>query len=319
MAEDIKAPEAPVVEKPEAPVDESIIENRRAEVEKKIITENETFPEPELVSETPEFKEESKVEESLDPIKKIKDSVQKRIDKVVAQKKSIQEELDEARAEIERLKSNPKQPEVKTESKSDDKTPPTQAEVKAYIVKMRQEGNVEEEIAAIDYLAELKKNEALKNLEDKEIKSRNESESAKAKDLAEWTDLQRDYVSTDESGKIDLTDDMTLSNQNGLLYKLALDYYNDKERHAERYNNPNTIQGFRRAVADAYRDIHQYHKTPKGTELIKEKKVNPRMALASPDADAPEETTQSSNNSLSDADKVREDIKNRKKNLYQKR
>ncbi len=311
MDEEKKVPEAPVVEvKPEAPADEPFIENRRAEIENLVITKNETVPEPEKIpEETPKIetlKEEDKVEDP-DPIAKIKQSVQKRIDKVVAQKKSVEEELSEAKAELERLKTGTKTPEPTTK----DDAPPTIEQIEAYIIKMREEGNVKEEIAATRYLIKVEKELAIKEVTEVQTKAQREAEAQKAKQLADWTMLSKDYETANQK------DDMNLANQNGLLYKTALALYNDKELHADFYNNPDVIQGFRRAVADAYREIHQQgllkNNSPKG-EIVTERK-NLRMTLAEPSASESEEpSTPSFANSLSDAEKVREEIRARNKN-----
>jgi len=313
MTDEIKAPEAPVVQ-PEAPADEPLIDNRRAEIEKLVIAENENVPEPAPVPETEKPKEEVKGEEpSEDPVERIKKSVQKRIDKVVAQKKSVEEELAETKAELERLKANPKV-EVPVEKKDD--TPPTPEQVEAYIAKMQEEGNHKEAAAAIRYLVKLEKEEALRVAKEEQERAQREAEAQKTRQLQDWTNLCRDYVVYDSTGNPDPKSDMSLQNQNGLLYKTALSLYNDKELHADFYNDSNVIQGFRRAVADAYRELHQQglvNKTPKGETVIPR---NPRQVLAEPTAEIVEDTPVNNSNSLSDADKVREEIKARNKNRF---
>lgn len=309
MEEMVKAPEAPVVE-PKAPADEPIIDNRRAQIEQLVIAENNTFPEPE-VPEVPEPKVEApKEEKAEDPIQKIKDSVQKRIDKVVAQKKSAEEELAEARAEIERLKS--KTPEATTPK---DNTPPTPEQVEAYIAKMQEEGNHKEAAAAIRYLVKLEKEVALKEVREEQTKVQQEEAAKKAKADAEMKALANDYVSYNDKGEPDAKSDLTLANKNGLLFKTAITLYNDMELHKQFYDDPNPVQGFRRAVADAFKEIHQQGliKTPKEVIIPR----NPREVLADPDAVVPEDTTPSNNsNFLSDAEKVREEIKARNKNRF---
>lgn len=317
MEEKEVVPEAPVAETPKATeVEESLIENRRASIEDLVITQNETFPEPEAPEapkdEKPKEKKEEKVEERAeDPLDRIKKSVQKRIDKVVAQKKSAEEELAEARAEIERLKS--RTPEVPSTPKDD--TPPTPEQVEAYIAKMQEEGNWKEAAAATRYLVKLEKEMALKEIRETETKAQKEAEAKKARTDAELKALANDYVVYDESGNPDPKNDMTLANKNGLLYKTAIGLYNDAELHKDFYNDENVVNGFRRAVADAYREIHQQNlikNTPKG-EIIPR---NPRQVLADPDAVAVEETQPNNSNSLSDAEKVREEIKFRNKNRF---
>jgi hypothetical protein len=307
--DEVKVPEVPVVSKPETPAEESLIENPRAAVENAVIAEGgQILPVPEAEEEVkPEPKvEEPKAEE--DPIKRIKDSVQKRIDKVVAQKKSVEEELAEAKAELERLKT--KTPETTPTTKDDE--PPTIEQIEAYIIKMREEGNVVEEVKATRYLIKVEKELAIKEVTEAQTKTQREAESQKAKQLADWTALSKDYETADPK------DEMNLSNQNGILYKTALALYNDKQLHADNYNNPDVIQGFRRAVADAYREIHQQGllKAPKG-EVAEKKSL--RAMLADPSTQMEEVETSSPTTTLSDADKVREEIKSRNKNRYIKR
>jgi hypothetical protein len=316
MADELKAPVVP-----KTTDDGLIFENRRAEIEKQVITENETIPELEVDSEEAakiELKqEEPKVEEPIqdDPVDRIKKSVQKRIDKVVAQKKSAEEELAEVRAENERLKANLKPAETQTPQNNE---PPTIEQIKAYIIQMSEEGKKREEVEAISYLIQREKEEAIKAVKEEQTKAQKESETQKATQLKEWTGLCEDYIVYAPDGKPDPKHELTLANQNGLLYKTALALYNDKELHAEHYNDPNVLHGFRRAVADAFKEIHLQGllKTPKG-EQITEPRRNPREILAEPEAEIAEETVQSTNSSsLSDAEKVREEIKNRKKNRF---
>lgn len=305
MTDEVKVPEVPVELTNETPV-ETAVDNPRAKLESQLI------PETEVVTEevkTPEVKAEEATE---DPIERIKKATQKRIDKLTAKSKSAEEELIELRAENERLKANPKE-EVKAEKDQvKDDAPPTVEQVEAYIVKMAEEGNKKEEVAAIRYLIKLEKESALKEIEDKNNKSVNLAEQEKSQQLRDWTDLAKDYEVFDADGKIDLASDMTLSNQKGLLYKLSLDNYNDKKKHADRYNNPNVIEGFRRAVADAYRQIKDYEgQTPREEKVVAPKRNN-KAILADPSADFEEDNTPTSN-SLSDAEKVRAEINARKK------
>ena len=310
--QEVKVTEAPEPEeKVEAPADEPLIDNRRAEVEKLVTASHLEISEGETSPKKAEEKKEEKPEE-LDPIEKIKKSVQKRIDKVVAQKKSVEEELAEAKAELARLKSF----ESKTPEKSD--APPTVEQVEAYIIKMREEGNTKEEVAAMRYLIKLEKDQALKEVREEQTKAQKAEEEAKARQLQDWTALQNDYVDYTSEGKPNPKSDLTLANQNGLLYKTALSLYNDKELHADYYNDPDIIQGFRRAVADAYREIHQQGlvQSPKGEALKQSLRIS-RDVLAEPGTELSDETPEAGTlKPLSDADKVREEIEARRKNRY---
>ena len=305
MVEETKVPVVPIVSKTTA--DESLIENPREAVEKAVILENDETPHPVPDEEEEPVKEEKKEVIEDDPLERIKKSVQKRINQVVAQKKSVEEQLIEAQAEIARLKSAP----IVADKK--DNAPPTVEQVEAYILKMAEEGNKKEEVAATRYLIKLEKEAAIKEVEERQNKARQEAESIKTKQLNDWINLSKDYVVYDSNGKVDPKHDLNLSNQSGLLYKTALALYQDKKLHADFYNDPDIIQGFRRAVSDAYREIHQQGLTPKEgvAEILKR---NPRIVLADPDAtDTEENQSQSAGANLSDAEKVREEIKQRNK------
>lgn len=319
--EEIKVPEVPVTEvltTPETKPTEPAILSRREEVEAQVAVEMEFTPDkaPEAEVKAPDVKTE---EEPIDQVERIKKATQKRIDKLTAKSKSAEEELVEARAEIERLKTNPKTPEVIV---SNDKAV-TPEQVEAYIAKMQEEGNHKEAAAAIRFLVKMEKETAIKEVQEVQKKAQTQTATETARQNADMKALANDYVVLDESGKPDIKADMTLANQNGVLFKLAMDYFNDKNRHAERYNDPNVVNGFRRATADAYRDIAEHNRlnrlTPKA-EMIEPKKVR-KEALADPDASANDETPASvtHSNPLSDAETAREEINNRKKNLQKRR
>lgn len=314
MEEEIKVSEAPAELTPEATGGESSADSRRAEIEKLVMESNDAPPEKteDLEAGKEPKAEEKPAEVEEDPVEKIKKSVQKRIDKVVAQKKSVEEELAETKAELERLKSGQKPQEVPK-----DDTPPTPEQVEAYIAQMQEEGKWKEAAAATRYLVKLEKEIALKEVESAQEKTRKESEAVSNRQLQEWAELQRDYEVYTAGGAIDSKHDLTIANQNGLLYKTALALYNDKELHARKYNDSNVIQGFRRAAADAFREIHNKGliKTPKGESQVPRTQ---RVALAEPGAEASEEISLPAQ-SLSGPDMVREEIKNREKNRYVRR
>lgn len=309
MTDEVKVPETPVETKVSA--DESLIDNPRAAVEKAVITFNET-PDTqveEVVEETPK-KEEVVEEPPVSEIDRIKQSVQKRINQVVAQKKSAEEQLAEAQAEIARLKASPKS-DTPTDKKDD---APTIEQVEAYIIKMAEEGNKKEEIAATRYLIKLEKEAAVKEVEERQQKTREEAQAKVTRENNALLDLAKDYVVYDDKGKPDLKSDLTLANQKGKLFEVAMSLYKDPELHALYYNDPDRAMGLRRAVADAYREIHQQgliKNTPK-VDSIETRRVT-RQVLADPDAVEAEEQAPANPNLLSDADKVREEIKSRNK------
>jgi hypothetical protein len=291
---------------------ESFIDKRRMEVERQAAPDpvaSEAVEDTPKTEEAPKKGELPKIEEEADPVARFKKNVQKRIDKEVAKRKTAEEELADARSELVKLRSSVPQKEV---SKPEDNTPPTPEQVEAYIAKMQEDGQWKEAAQATRYLIKLEKETAIKEVRDEQEKASTQAKAKSDKQLSDWINLQRDYVILDASGKPDLKSDLTLSNESGLLYQRALSFYKDKDLHAERYNDPDTIMGFRRAVSDAYREIHQQGLiTPKGESITAMR----RSPLAEPDAETSEDVTQS-NNSLSDADKVREEIKARRNNRF---
>jgi hypothetical protein len=317
MPEETKVTETP--ESPKVSADESLIENPREKVEQEVIAENERVPERPSDDEEAPSKPEDKTpepkqgqEEELSDIDKIKKSVQKRIDQVVAKQKSAEEKLAEAEAELARLRSVT--PADKPAPKDD--TPPTPEQVEAYILKMREEGNAKEEIAATRYLIKLEKEMAIKAVQDEQNKIRQEGEERLKRENHALLELAKDYVILDDKGNVDMKHDLTLANQKGKLFEVAMALYNDPELHKLYYADPDRANGLRRATADAYREIHQQKlvKTPKENS-IESVVRSPRVALADPDSTDTDEAPQqsSTSNLLSDAEKVREEIKQRAK------
>lgn len=304
MPDEIKVAEVPAVETPETP-EKSIIDNPRAAIEQAVITENETVP------GTSEVVEEKKAEEEpISEVDRIKAAVQKRIDKVVAKQKSAEEELAEAKAEIARLRSNPEP--AKTPVQKDDASSPTPEQVEAYILKMREEGNAKEEIAATRYLIKLEKDLAIKAVQDEQTKKTQEAEARATRENSALLDLAKDYIVYDAKGQVDMKNDLTLANQKGKLFETAMALYNDPELHRIYYNDPDRAMGLRRAVQDANRELHAQGliKTPKD-DGIETRRV-PRQ-LADPSSVEMDDTPPPSSNLLSDADKVREEILSRQK------
>ena len=310
MIEETKVPVAP--EKSEATADESFIDNPRAAIENLVIAENNNVPETSQEEPTDskpkdESSEPKQESETISEVDRIKQAVQKRIDKVVAKQKSAEEQLAEAQAEIARLKSA--SPTAEKQVLKDD-APPTPEQVEAYILKMREEGNAKEEIAATRYLIKLEKELAIKAVQDEQTKAKREAEARIQRENQALLELAKDYVVYDDKGQVDMKSDLTLANQKGKLFEVTMALYNDPELHKLYYNDHDRAAGLRRATADAYREIHQQGliRTPKvdGIETRRNRPV-----LADPSSVEAEETTQSNPNLLSDAEKVREEIKNR--------
>jgi len=305
-------------------VNEESTASRRESIETEVITENNTFPDVVTEEEPkPEVKEEVKEPEVKEPEKsfedKVKEKVQKRIDKEVAKRKTLEEELAETRAELEKLKTHIK-PEAKTEA--DSKREPTDAEVRAALKKAIEDGDVEFQVQITEYMADRKakaeRAAALKEVEESQKKQTEEAQRLQA----DWNSLVMDYIVYDDKGNIDNSHELNLNNQNGQLYKTALALFNDKELRATHYNDANKVQAFRRAVGDAYREIHQHgllKSAPKKVEPISsgedeessKTKMRKVASLAEPGSDFAEDTTPVK--TLSDTEKVIDEIKSRRK------
>src|SRR3990167_3280606 len=305
-------PEPKVAETPKASEEAPLIDNPRTAIENAIVLENETPAPPIEEPETPaeEVKEEAKVEPVLTEVDRIKQAMQKRINKVVAKSKSAEEELVEARAEIAELRAKLEQ-KINAETKSEDKSPPTLAQVTAYIVKMREEGNHEEAERASDYKLQLIEEAAFKKIEERQKSERLEAQTRTQRENQALVELAKDYVEYDAKGQPDMKSDMTLANQKGKLFQTAMALYQDSELNKLYYNDPDRANGFRRAVQDARRELYEQKLvTPKVDRVGLTR--DPRLSLADPAADEIEETPAPTNSAiLSDADKVREEIKQR--------
>lgn len=306
MEEDVKVSETPKVS------DEVLIENVRATVENAVIKENDTpnVIEVDEEAEKPQvIKEAAEETPQISEVDRIKQAVQKRIDKVVAKQKSAEEQLAEAQAEIARLKSNSQH--ADTPSPKDGTAQPTIEQVEAYILKMREEGNAKEEIAATRYLIKLEKDSAIKAVQDEQTKLKQEAEAKVKRENDALLELAKDYVEYDGTGQVDMKSDLTLANQKGKLFQTTMALYNDPELRKLFYSDSDRPAALRRATADAFRELHQQGligKTPK-VDVVDRR----RQVLADPDSVSEEVPSQPNSNLLSDADKVREEIKNRNK------
>ena len=311
MSDEVKVPVVP-----ETTVEAPLIVNPREAIENQVITENNTFPEAPIeestdskpTDESAEPKPEST--EATDTISKIKASVQKRIDKVVAKQKTAEERVAELEAENARLRATST---ANTPTPKDD-TPPTLEQVEAYILKMREEGNAKEEIAATRYLIKLEKEEAIKAVKSEQSQVQIEAQAKAARESAALLDLAKDYIVYDSKGEVDMKSDLTLANQKGKLFQTAMALYNDPELNKTFYNDPDRALGFRRAVQDAKRELHAQGliKTPKA-ETLEIRRPTERVALADPESTETEETTTQTNTLPSDAEKVRAEILQRQR------
>jgi len=138
-----------------------------------------------------------------------------------------------------------------------------------------------------------------------------EAEARATRENQALLDLAKDYIVYDAKGHVDMKADMTLANQKGKLFETAMALYNDPELHKLYYNDPDRAMGLRRAVQDANRELHAQGlvSTPKA-DGIETRRVT-RQVLADPEAVEAEDTPTPPSNLLSDADKVREEIKQR--------
>lgn len=300
----------------QTPEDQTV--SARSQIENQVIEDNAKIPEP-LVEEpsepekkseeeTPKETPHSEPETKEDPVDRIKKSVQKRIDKEVAKRKTLEEQLAEKEAELERLRKPGQEP-----KNADTKREPTDAEIQAALKKAREDGDVDFEVQILNYAIERKANQ-IADQRVKAIEERTSTQTAKQKKQQEdWIALNSDYLVRDESGNADINHPLSLTNQKGLLYTTALSLYQDKDLRQSLYNDPDSIQGFRRAVSDAYREIMQQglYKPVKKEVADDTPKRNPTQQLAEPSSDADDGIQTQRVTQMSDAEKVREEIKAR--------
>lgn len=297
---------------------EQVEANPRHEMEDQVHKENHTYPDPEIPTEPkvddPKVDEVKEPEKS--PTEKVKEKIQRRIDKITAQKKSIEEELAETRAELEVMKTQ-----MKPKVEADTKREPTDEEVRSALKKAIETGDIDLQVQITEYMADTKakrqRAEAQKELEDNQRKRNQEAEKLQS----DWSSLVLDYVTYDPQGKVDNSNELNLNNQNGLLYRTALALFNDKELKQAHYSDPDKIQAFRRAVGDAYREIHQNNllksdKSPKVTGEDQETetsktKMRKVASLAEPGSDSIEEVTPK--RQLTDTEVVIDEIKHRRR------
>lgn len=323
------------LEQPETAVPEAIQTapeptNPREALEAAVIAKNaETYPvESEETEAPPTPKTESaeaeqKPEESSNLSEKVKAEMLKRINKVTARAKSAEERLAELEAENQRLREAKESKEEKVEAKSEpvEKREPTIEECRKALAKALSEGDHEFAAQVTEYMADLKAKTHRLEAEKAYAERTTKQTEAQKKQLADWTNLCRDYEPTDSEGKVDLKHPLNLSNQNGLLYKTALDLFQDKDLKAK-YAGYDTITGFRLAVNDAYRGIVEqglYKPARETAKVVTEERPTRRQqVLAEPDSDGDDSAPSTPNTIMSDADKVREEIKDRQRNRYKR-
>ena len=287
-------------------VKEEVVLSERAQLEEQVTKERNTFPDDPKVEAPPELKPEAK-----------KDNVQKRIDKVIAQKKSAEEELAEARAEIERLKQV-KPEEVK---KEESKAPPTIDQIEAYIVQVEERlDNTDlssaersqlrkEKVAATRYLIQREKEDAITSLKAEQEAQQSSIQKKNESLLKEWVELANDYADRTDDGKLVETSDFNLNNKDSLLYRQAMEFY--KAGKDSRYKNESSVQGFRKAVIDAYNDITRSPKPTQGDEVSAGAELRKRAQLANPSSEVSDDAPLPKN--LSDTDVVTQEITRRQK------
>lgn len=309
----------------------SLIDKRREEVERIAIEENDKHSsaiigqlleaeEPakaadDVKSEDKPAEKKEEVVEDKDPIKKVMSKVQKRIDKEVAKRKTIEEELAETRAELEKIREAQNVMVVgnKDDNKEKNSEEPTEQQIAAYLRKVREDGNVEEEVRVLDYIAQ-RRTEAAKKAALEEYAGRDKAKvEAKAKQDAQIQQLLMDYVVRDENGKIVADDPMNLANEKGLLRQTADALFHNPDLKAQ-YSDADKVMAYRRAVNDAFRTIYQLGLNNPSMETVESApKLKRKAVLVEPSSDTGEEVSDASPQRLrSDQDKVIDEIKNRR-------
>lgn len=302
---------------PESPHGDDV----RKAIEKQAMAKNEEIPvvqdETSEVVETPEKKPQEVAKQEMpeeDNLDKIKKSVQKRIGKLTAKTKTLEEQLAEKEAELEALRNAKVEPKAET---TEIKREPTMEECRKALAKAASEGDWDFHAQVTEYMAEakakLQRQEAEKVFSERTTKQT----EAQKKQQADWIALNRDYEVTGDDGKPDTSSDMTLANQNGLLYKTAINLFKDPDVNVKyAVKNPDgsldTIMGFRLAVNDAYRGlIEQGHYQPVKKVVEGKPKLDPKRQLAVPESDGSDDLTPQAPSNLSDAEKASYEIKSR--------
>jgi len=337
-----------------------LIDKRREEVENLAIEENTTHSKAaieqlldtgdkakaeDVKSDKPEETKEDVQE--IDLIDRVKSKVQKRIDKEVAKRKTVEEQLEETRQELAEIRSKQNQQVIgnKDDAKS---TEPTLEQISAYRRKVRNDlrnaenssdGSqaAEERINALyleearvdDYISERRaKAERKSAMEELDSRTKKVSD-AQAKQLQDWNALQNDYVTLDDSGKVIKDHDLTLSNQNGRLYKTAMALFHNEDHLKPDYDkngepipklpnyksDPDKVMGFRRAVSDAFIAMHRAGVIQQETLTVEDApKAKRRQVLVEPSSDGADVTVEvTPSRNLSDNDKVMDEIMSRRK------
>lgn len=320
------------LEQPETAVPEAIQTapepvNPREAIEAALIVKNaEPYPlESDETEATPapakDKAEEKQTQEELsNPSEKVKAEMLKRINKVTARAKSAEERLAELEAENQRLREGRESKEEKVEAQSTEKREPTMEECRKALAKAASEGDWDFHAQITEYMADAKAKAQREQAEKSYREQTSKQTEAQKKQLTDWTNLCRDFEPTDGEGKVDIKHPLNLSNQQGLLYKTALDLFQDKELKAK-YAGYDTITGFRLAVNDAYRGIMEqglYKPARETAKVVGEERVMRRQVLAEPDSDGDDSAPSQTNAIMSDADKVREEIKERQRNRYKR-
>lgn len=234
-----------------------------------------------------------------DDIDRLKQRVEKRIGREVAKRKSLEDELTETRQRLAELETQVQRTvigntedrvqqtkEVKTEK--DEDREPTDQEIATALQKARVEGNVVFELEILKYLMDRTKKQAIQEQEAL-VK---EQQKKQAEVNAKFTQLVMDYTVFDDAGEIVADSPLNLNNKESLLYKTAVQLYKDPELNRQFYTG-DQVEGFRRAVGDAYRELVElgYERMPKKAEKP-QSESRAKKQLASPDAEAPDEPAQ---------------------------
>lgn len=259
-------------------------------------------------------------QELSNPSERVKAEMLKRINKVTARAKSAEERLAELEAENQRLREGRESKGEKVEAQPTEKREPTMEECRKALAKAASEGDWDFHAQITEYMADAKAKAQREEAEKSYREQTSKQTEAQKKQLADWTNLCRDYEPMDAEGKVDAKHPLNLSNQQGLLYKTALDLFQDKDL-KQKYAGYDTITGFRLAVNDAYRGIVEqglYKPVRETAKVVGEERPTRRQVLAEPDSDGDDSTPSQSNVHMSDADKVREEIKDRQRNRYKR-
>jgi len=237
----------------EAESDEALLKEIDSEIEdlSSELTDDE-MKSAEDIAETGEEESESlESEEKPDSEKSDgKSNVEKRINKLVGEKKTAEEAAIKSAAEVAMLKERlDKLESVKTEKLKEDKDERlSDAELKGVINTALEEGDAQTILDVIKYNSKITKEDALKELNDRETKKQEKIQAHNAY----WQTIVKDFIPESyKSNMVKNDNEFDLSNPNSALYKRSEELYLNPQN----FKKYREVGNMRSAVQDAFIEL----------------------------------------------------------------